>query len=163
LLPLARSKNDPETFAKPDAYALVGRLAAQWNYLAEQGRDDVLALEFVEQFDGYPPELVTRAATIAIGKATVNHPTAGAIKAELRALQPPPSRPAWRDDDGECYRANTPEEVARRAAQCLKWRKEYGLGSSVAGPEKPEPPPLDRPFTGAEIESAKRLVAAVRP
>lgn len=84
--PLERSKKDDPTFSKPDAYALVGRLAATWSYCGQDGRDDILAQEFLAQFDGYSPELVQRAATIAIGKCTEFAPPAGAIKAELRTL-----------------------------------------------------------------------------
>lgn len=84
--PLARSKNDDPTFGRPDAYALVKRLASTWNYLAEEGRAETLVKEFVAQFDGYDPALVDDAATRAIGKSGKNFPTAGEIKAELRGI-----------------------------------------------------------------------------
>lgn len=86
LKPLARSKNDDPTFSKPDAYALVGRLAAQWRYLGEPGREDTLAQEYLAQFDGYDPMMVQDAVTRAIGKCGENHPTVGQIKDELKAI-----------------------------------------------------------------------------
>lgn len=84
--PLARTKRDDPTFTKADAYALVGRLAAQWGYIGQEGRDDVMAQEFLVQFDGYSPDAVQRAATIAIGKCSEFAPPVGAIKEELRTI-----------------------------------------------------------------------------
>ena len=118
-MPLARTKNDDPTFTKADAYALVGRLSAQWGYItADEGREDVLAREFIEQFDGYDPAAVQRAVTAAIGKSGKFAPTAGEIKTELRALTErrpsersgyrtygvSPEYIAWRNKDRELTR-----------------------------------------------------------
>ena len=89
-MPLARTKRDDPTFTKADAYALVGRLAASWGYLTnEPGREDILAQEYLAQFDGYDPAKVHQAVTNAIGKARGEPPSAGEIKAELKALVQP--------------------------------------------------------------------------
>ena len=115
-------------------------MSAQWPYLtSEEGREDVLAAEFVAQFDGYDPARVDRAATLAIGKATKGAPTAAEIKAELwsesieqrpsdrRGYEPSPAVraqdrarfAAWRAND----QALTREAVAR--VKALEARSEF--------------------------------------
>ena len=108
-MPLARTKRDDPTFTKADAYALVGRLAASWGYLTnEPGREDILAQEYLAQFDGYDPAKVHQAVTNAIGKAKGEPPSAGEIKAELKALIQP-LRPSERSGYRPPYRGPSPE------------------------------------------------------
>lgn len=161
--PLARSKSDDPTFSKPDAYALVGRLAAQWPYLtAEEGREDVLAQEYLAQFDGYDPALVQDAATVAIGKATRGAPTAAEIKLELRTMLSAraPKREPFRADDDH-YRPNTPAEVERRARVISEAKKRFSFG----GVDKPAVAEVEtpwRPLDETESENLGALMARMR-
>lgn len=164
LQPPVRSKTDESTFAKPDAYRLVKRLSSQWPYLtAEEGREDALAVEYVMQFDGYDPVAVFEAATVAIGKATRGAPTAAEIKFELRTMLSAraPKRPAWRDDDPDYYRPNTPEEVERRARVIAEAKKRFayegGDKPAVAEAETPW-----RPLDETESENLSALMARMR-
>lgn len=152
----------PKTFSKLDALALVGRLSAQWPYLtAELGREDVLAAEYAEQFAGYHPQLVSKAVTIAVGKATKYAPTVGEIKAELRAMIAPPAMPSWKATDDET-KIRTPEEIERRKKVCADLRKQYGLGSSSEDGkrqnwlERLDKEPM-KPISDIELENLREL------
>jgi len=119
--------------------------------------------ELVDHLGTFDRNLVERAVTKAIGKSE-QWPAIAVIVGcvnELRDL-PPAGRPAWRDsDDGERFHANSAEEVARRAAQCLAWRRQYGFNAQAVKSDGADDDleSLNRLFTEAELESAKRLTA----
>lgn len=107
-------------------------MSAQWPYLTnEEGREDVLAAEFVAQFDGYDPARVDRAATLAIGKATKGAPTAAEIKAELRS-----ESSEQRPSDRRGYEPSSAVRTQDRARYAAWFAKDQALTREAAARSK---------------------------
>ena len=161
--PLSKTRR---TFEKSDAIALIARLALQYGQwkVGEEGSDELLAREYVTQFYGQDPAIVNEAATAFIGSSTVWRGEIAFILKWINdkraAVSGPPGRRQWKS---EPHTERTPEELARVTEMVSKF---LGRGKYAAPKAEPkteeELPPLDRPYTEAELDSVKRCAESLR-
>lgn len=150
-------------FNQNDARALIARLLVNWPYRREEVLDEhiykLMQAELVQHFGTYDRTLVSEAVTVAISRSEQWPAPAVILKCikELRVV-PSPVRHQPPKDDG--YRPPTPAELARVAEALTSWRKGRATADNakdLAATAADDLASLSRPFTAAEIESAKRL------
>lgn len=130
-LPTLPGTGLPELSSTADISRLIARCLA--NYGERKGADmRLLAAEWHASLGAYKPDRLNAALTEHMRKSQF-WPTIANFIEHLQQDTPPPGLPRYRDEEqGFCREGRTKvEEIAHRAAQCLKWRAEYGFNRMV--------------------------------
>lgn len=126
-LPTSPGTGLPELSSTGDISRLIARCLA--NYGERKGADmRLLAAEWHASLGAYKPDRLNAALTEHMRKSQF-WPTIANFIEHLQQDTPPPGLPRYREEEqGFCREGRTKvEEIAYRAAQCLKWREQYGF------------------------------------